>query len=705
MRRALLVLGLLLAAPPLALAQGCTPEQCMPAPMPPFRSVWTVFTTVEAQVHEDYAVVRIIEDIGNRGPDPEFPFSVRVPSDAFVSGLTILRDGQEFVAKVAPRAEARQQYDATKQAQQTGGLVEQQRGTSVVSYLINVAEFTSVRAVLTYEQLITQDQGVLRLPLEAPVSGFGQDRGARFDVSVGPRADVPSAWSEPSQAWEHNASAWRTSYSVGPRAGTEAPPTQFNVSWALDPTGDAGDLRAAVQDGTGWFVHRFRAPADMAHMPLDLILVLDTSGSMQGQKMQQLQDAATQVIGLLKPEDKLHLVFFSSDAQSSWPGLKNATADLKRDAATRVHDAFATGATNIEGGLRDGFHGLDGVSASAEESRLPVLVLLTDGKPTVGIQERPALRQLARDANAHGVHVFGLAFGSDADWSLIAGFAQDGNGTAIRVPEGAGAEVDIRRFVAALTTPALRNVQVRYDGPVTAFQRDAPVLFTGSELLVLGKFDPAMRQLTGNVTAQAPDGPRRYAFTAPVLGDGDAGVLPRLVANEEIHHAQDAIAADGRSASLVKRITDLALQFGFVTEYTSLVVRLPENVRMVDDCSNCIAVAQDATGSSASSGTVAPTAASTGGAGGSGNQPAQGQLASRGATSSGGSGGSGGLPSAVPTALHQEAKSNGDPFAYDAGAQQEQLAQKGSAAQTPGFEVLALLGAVGLAVALRARRK
>ncbi|HWH08554.1 MAG TPA: VIT domain-containing protein, partial [Candidatus Thermoplasmatota archaeon] len=170
MRLALAFLVLLLA--PAAFAQASTP--------PPTGTVWTVMTTVEATVQGNYAVVKVIADIGNRGPDPEFPFLVRVPDDAFVTGLTIERDGQVFEARIEERAKARAEYEAHKQAQQTGGLVEKQRRSQLYQYLINVAEFTSVRATLTYEQHLAADRGVYNVSLEAPVSGFGQDLGAQF---------------------------------------------------------------------------------------------------------------------------------------------------------------------------------------------------------------------------------------------------------------------------------------------------------------------------------------------------------------------------------------------------------------------------------------------------------------------------------------------------------------------------------------------
>lgn len=562
----LLLLALLLpATAPLADAQSA------PSP-PPRQTVWTVMNTVEAVVQDNYAIVKVIADIGNRGPDPEFPFQVRVPDACFVSGLTIVRDGKVHEARIEDRDAARQEYEEQKAAQETGGLVEKRRGASVYAFLINVAEFTSVRATLTYECTLAAVEGVFELPLEAPVSGFGQDLGARFDVLVTHRDGVSSAWGEPAGSASREGQGWRIQHAVGPRGTDEATP--FAAKYTLPATADAGSLVAVARDGQGYFAHRFRAPADARELPLDLVLVLDTSGSMGGLKLQQMQDAASQVINLLREGDRLHLVLFSSSATSPWRGLRDASPEVRRQAGDEIRTSLAAGGTNIEEAIRRGFEGFDGIDWEREEGRMPLLVFLTDGQPSGGTSDRGELRRQAKEANAHGVNVFALAFGGDADWSLVAGLAADGQGLALRVPEGQGAEVDLRRFMGALTTPVLKNVTIAYGEGVQAHRRSAPILFAGSELLVIGTFDPALQRIEATVRAQGPDGPRAYNVSVPLADAEAAGWLPRLVAYQEIRRHQELIAAEGERAEWVQGIKALALKHGFVTDYTSLVVSL-----------------------------------------------------------------------------------------------------------------------------------
>ncbi|HUR70155.1 MAG TPA: VIT domain-containing protein [Candidatus Thermoplasmatota archaeon] len=547
MRRALALLLLATLLVPTGTAQEERP--------PTAGSVWTVFTTVEATVRDNYATVKVIEDIGNRGPDPEFPFVVRVPDDAFVTGLIIERDGRVWEAEVKDREAAREQYEEWKAQGQTGGLVEKTRRTSVYSYLVNVAEATSVRATLTYERYLAADRGVYDLALEAPVSGFGQDLGARFDVAVKDAEGVTALWGDPAPQRDGE----RITYSVGPRA-SEAP-TAFTASYTLSPTAEAGSLLTSVVDGKGYFAHRFRAKADAPLLPMDLVLVLDVSGSMAGLKLQQMIDAAKQVVGALHDEDRLQIVAFSSDARSTWSAMRPMTPEARKDAAREIDALFDGGGTNIEAGLVKGF----GAFPPAED-RYQALVLLTDGQPTAGLSGRDALREVERDANEQGVNVFGIAFGDDADWGLVRALAVDGEGAAIRVPLGTGAEVDLRRFMAALTTPVLHDVDIAYSDGVKAYHQGAPVLFAGSELLVVGTFDPA-KGISGTVQGWTTDGARSWAFDG---GDpASLPYLPRVVAYHRVREMQEEDAPD------VAAITALAIASSFVTDHTSLVLDVP----------------------------------------------------------------------------------------------------------------------------------
>lgn len=556
---------------------------------------------MNATVVDNYAVVNVTAEIREGGPDPQFPFAVRVPQDAYVTGLAISRGNRTYEGVVEPAEVARARYQEHRAHHGTAGLVEA-RDRSTYRYLVNVEEGASVTATLTYETYLEATKGVYTLPLEAPVSGFGTDRGAAFDVTVRHHAGVTDAWGTPAADATERGGAWHLHHRVGPRSGEAA--TAFNASYTLPATDERGSIVTAVENGTGYFAHRFEAPADARTIPVDVALALDTSGSMSGLKIRQLRDAARGITTHLGPEDRLRLVPFASVARSPWPGFRPVTPENRSDAVRTVDGFVATGSTNVEDAIRTAFAASDNATRQGDRDALGVVVFLTDGRPTAGLDDKDALRDLARRENDAGARVFGVAFGDDADWGLVHGLGRDGGGAALRVPAGQGAEVDLGRFLRTLTAPVLRNVTADYDGEVTAYHPSAPVLFAGSELLVVGTYPAEQGNITGKVTARSPDGPVQRSFHQPTREDGPS-VLPDLVAYHRIRTLEDRIDAVGPRPDLVQRLRNLSLEHGVVTDVTSLVVTVPganETREVCQDCEPGLARAEGATAESQASG-------------------------------------------------------------------------------------------------------
>lgn len=562
---ALLVL-VLSAVPAEATSQGTPAEDPPTAP-------WSVDVTVNASVVDSYARVAFEASLESNGTPVEVPLEVPVPDDAYITGMSIERNGTVHEADVEGRERAKQGYREAKGSGQTAGLVEQERSASVYAYRVNVAPGDQVNATLTYETYLTASQGVYGLEMPAPRFPTDRVEGLTFRASLSHTGGLDQAWATP------NATTRTVPGGVVLERTVEGPnvtrSTNTTVHYTLEETPRHGELLTTIEDGTGYFAHRFRAAPGGAQLPLDLVLVLDTSGSMGGLKVHQLRRAAKEVVDVLDAEDRLHLTLFDDHIRTEWTGLARADTDLVEDAKHVISEIRADGSTDIGRALEAGFGAFGEESAT---DRMPALVFLTDGHATTGVQETDRLRAIAREENQVGAHVFSLAFGQRADWTLVHGLAQDGNGTAVHVEEGHGAKRDIERFLTSLTTPVLKHVRITYDGSVEPFDRSARALFAGSEMLVVGTFDANMSELTATVSAQTPDGARSWNITETVQ-PGEAGYLSRLVAYHRLQALEDQIEAKGgHNETIEDEIRQRALEHGFVTDYTSLVLTLPRSV-------------------------------------------------------------------------------------------------------------------------------
>ncbi|HKN57685.1 MAG TPA: VIT domain-containing protein, partial [Gemmatimonadaceae bacterium] len=120
-------------------------------------------------------------------------------------------------------------------------------------------------------------------------------------------------------------------------------------------------------------------------VPRDVTFVIDVSGSMSGQKIEQARSAGKQLLRTLSSMDRFRLIDFSSDVRTFRDDYSAATPENVRAAERYLDDLDAQGSTNISGALEEA------LSARVQSGRLPIILFLTDGQPTVGERDATAI--------------------------------------------------------------------------------------------------------------------------------------------------------------------------------------------------------------------------------------------------------------------------------------------------------------------------
>ncbi|XP_042476085.1 E3 ubiquitin-protein ligase WAV3-like [Macadamia integrifolia] len=179
------------------------------------------------------------------------------------------------------------------------------------------------------------------------------------------------------------------------------------------------------------------ATSQTSRAPVDLVTVLDVSGSMAGTKLALLKRAMGFVIQNLGPSDRLSVIAFSSTARRLFP-LRRMTDAGRQHALLAVNSLISNGGTNIAEGLRKAAKVMED---RREKSPVGSIILLSDGQDTytvsgpVGSQPRPNYQSLlpssVRGASNTGhqipVHAFG--FGADHDAASMHSIAEASGGT------------------------------------------------------------------------------------------------------------------------------------------------------------------------------------------------------------------------------------------------------------------------------------
>src|SRR5690606_406653 len=173
-------------------------------------------------------------------------------------------------------------------------------------------------------------------------------------------------------------------FTAGWEASDVRPDTDFELIYTVSEN-DIGANLLSYRDpetGEGAFL-LLAAPGvevDQPAVAKDIILVLDTSGSMEGEKIEQARAALTYVLEHLNPEDRFTVIEFSTGVRVYDQELQPATdADDARDWVSTLE---ATGGTDINKALLE--------AMSIVDLERPTYVLfLTDGLPTEGETDVP----------------------------------------------------------------------------------------------------------------------------------------------------------------------------------------------------------------------------------------------------------------------------------------------------------------------------
>lgn len=305
-------------------------------------------------------------------------------------------------------------------------------------------------------------------------------------------------------------------------------------------------------------------------VPRDLTFVIDVSGSMSGQKIEQARAAGMQILRTLSPMDRFRLIDFSSDVRTFRDGYSAATRENLRAAERYLDQLEAQGSTNISGALDEA------LSTPVQPGRLPIILFLTDGQPTVGERDASVIASnVGKQRGSRRLFTFGV--GADLNVSLIEQLALEGRGTASFVRPEESVERAVGIVASRLTSPLVTDVRVHGDGVrLLKMHPSGPVdIFAGEDLVILARYNgsgDAFVRFDGQTTngpvswstrVYFPDRARENPFVA------------RLWATQRIGYLSAEKRKHGGSQEIDDEIRDLGDRFGIPTEFSSYLVVEP----------------------------------------------------------------------------------------------------------------------------------
>ena len=586
----LLVLIAVLGLPAPALADGiiipdppiCDPGICPPMPLP-ISQLEIRYHHVDVTIEDQVAVTHVDQVFYNPNDwTVEGTYMFPIPHGATVTNFVLWIDGQAVEGKVLGAEEARRTYEEIVRQMQDPALLEYADRGALQARIFPIPPEGERRIELEYSEVLTSEYGLVRYvyPLNTEKFSTQPLDSVRVSVDVRSNVMVRAAYSPSHPVAISKGDNFH--FTAGYEASNIKPDTDFALYYSIgeaeafhllsyrDPSDEINP------DGFFTLLLAPRPDAAIETFPKDVILVLDRSGSMEGEKFLQAQDALVYILGHLNPKDRFNIITFSTAIET----YSQTVQDVSEvdQAIAWVERLSAVGSTDINRALLE-------AAAYGDWERPTYLIFLTDGLPTEGVVDSGMILNNLGNVASDNVRLFAFGVGYDVDTYLLDSLAENHHGTSTYVFPGESIDEILSSFYAKVSTPVLTGLSLDF-GDLSVYDlypSPLPDLFEGSQIVVVGRYRE------GGVTdvilqGQVNNQPQTFTFPDQVfspdyhqqeVSNANQSFIPRLWATRKIGYLLNQVRLHGPEQELIDQIVRLSIRYGIVTPYTSYLVTEP----------------------------------------------------------------------------------------------------------------------------------
>lgn len=554
-------------------------------------------TDVHAQVAGPMALYTIEQTFENPFDQPiEAVYVFPLGDEAAVSGYQITIGERTIVGDIAEREAARRTYEDASAAGHTAALLEQDKANVFAQRIANIAPHETVIVRLAYSELLAYQDGryELAVPLVVGPRYLPGDRNGRRPVGSR-HVTMPARPDHTSVPYTDPIIAGSTvSFSADIEAGVpvgqvESPSHDLEVE-VVSPTRtrvrlrDAGEvpnrdlvvryqtagertlvgLLADRRGDDGYFALAIQPKATYRDGDIagrEIVILIDTSGSMDGAPLRQAKDVAHALIAAAGPRDTLVVLGFASGVTPLAERPLVADEAGKARARAFIEALASGGGTEMEQGM------LASLAAEVGSDRVRMVYLLSDG--FVGNDD--VIVTSAKGALGHN-RIFPVGIGTAPNRALLDQLGRVGRGFASYVNLSEKPGPIAKALARRSASPYLTDVAIDWGGLQVADITPAtiPDVYAGQPLVITGRFT---RPGSATVTVSANTAGRRVQIPVTVTLPSSAELEPvaQTWARHRIDDLMETAGTDGLSEAAKTAVTNLGLKFHLVSEFTSFV--------------------------------------------------------------------------------------------------------------------------------------
>lgn len=498
-----------------------------------------------------------------------------LPADAAISEFAMTVDGKRMVGELLERDEARRIYEDIVRRRRDPALLEYVGRGAFQASIFPIPAGGERRIEIEYTQVLEAEAGLIHYSYPLDTERFSARPIEEVSVSVEIRSKEPlrAIYSPSHDVVVSREGEFRAH--VGYEESNTLPDRDFELyfSTSAEPFGlNVLSYKPAGEDG---FFLLLASPQMVQAerqevIARDIIFVLDTSGSMQGDKIEQAKGAVIYVLDHLNPDDRFNIIDFSTGVRSYATRL--VPAERRADAKRYVEERIARGGTDINRAL------LEALSYTGDSDRPQVIIFLTDGLATEGVKDAEKIIANVDAAAGPKVRIFTFGVGYDVNTILLDTIAQSHRGASAYILPGENIEEKVSAFYAKISAPVLSDPQLDF-GMIhveDTYPYPLPDFFMGSQLVMVGRYRSGGET---TITLRGEFNGRLQEYTYRHISFTQAGgnaFIARLWAIRKVGYLLTQIRVHGEDKELIDELVELSIRYGVITPYTSFLVEEDE---------------------------------------------------------------------------------------------------------------------------------
>ncbi len=578
-----------------------------PRPVPqPISSYKIDSIEVNARLNDQIARVQVSQSFDNTGSAPmEVSFMFPLPYDGAIDQLTLLIDGKETQAKLLSKEEARRRYEEIVRKNRDPALLEWVGTGMFQTNVFPIPPGAKRTITLRYSQLLRKNYGLTDFifPLSTAKYTCAPVGKVSLQLAIESSAPIKNIYSA-----THAVNIERpdkTHALVKYEARETVPGEDFRLFFDTGAESVAASVVSyrPKADEDGYFL-MLASPevkaADARPVAKTVVLVVDRSGSMSGEKIEQAKGAAKFVLNNLREGDLFNIIAYDSEISTFRPELEKFNSETRAAATGFVDGLFAGGSTDINGALNRALGML------ADNKRPTYVLFLTDGLPTSGETGEAAIVKHSEETNHVHARVFTFGVGYDVNSRLLDKLARANFGLSQYVRPNENIEASVSALYRKIGAPVMTGVTLAFDvegattpspsgrGPGEGALKGAPAvnriypkgefdLFAGDQAVLVGRYHTSGKAKV-KLKGRVGDEEKSFDFPADLVAKSDDDTnafVAKLWATRRVGDIIDELDLKGRNEELIKELVALATEHGILTPYTSFLATEESDVRRV----------------------------------------------------------------------------------------------------------------------------